>query len=171
MSKIPPPDPGPFNIKGKSTELRTLRVKLHGKVVMLYSIGYLSAVSGKCKRALRTFESRLLLPRPLIKMPSNIRFYLADEVYQYGTIIKSCAPRQGQRSDLNPLERQEFKELLAQARDRVRAKMNKDIQLINAEMKNDKGVVDLANLCRVNRKMKRLVKDIKRSKTQHETNT
>lgn len=164
MTNIPRPNPGPFNLSHvKSTELRNLRVKLHGRIVTLYSIGYVAAVSKRAQRTLRKYERNWILPRPLIKTPSNIRFYLADEVYQYGTIIANCAPTKGKRADLDPTAKQALKEMLAQAKDRIRAKMSKDINLINAELKNETEVKDLSKVCLANRKLIRLFADVKRS--------
>lgn len=155
---------GPFKVQ--SSELRNMRVRIHGRIVNLYSIGYLATVSGKAKRTLRKYEEDRLLPRPLIRTPSNIRFYLAEEVYEYGTLLKTHMLTQGQRTDLDPSARSDLKERLAQAKDRIRARMQKDINLIHAELKGEDNVKDLAKICRVNRKLRMLETDLQQSTQQ-----
>lgn len=152
----------PFNqahvaLKGADANLpRTTKVKISGKVVTLYSLGYLAATTGKSNRMLRVYERDRILPRPLITAPSGIRWYLADEIKEFGLLFKSYAPRQGARADLNPTDRNSFKEKLAQCRIKIRNKMNSDINLIQTAMQDAPQVANIARLCKVNRRLAKI---------------
>lgn len=146
-------------VKGPSSKVpRTSRVKIQGKIVTLYSLGFMSHVTKRSARMLRVYEKDKIFPHPIIKSPSGIRWYLADELKAYGKVFAAYGPTQGKRSDLDPTLRHNLKEHLLRAKHSIARLMSTDILKINAELANAPEVANLASLCRINRVYQRIAK-------------
>jgi hypothetical protein len=137
---------------------RTTRVKIQGKTVTLYSLGFMAHAAKRSARMLRVYEKDKILPAPIIQSPSGIRWYLADELKAYGKVFTSYAPTQGKRSDLDFTLRHNLKEYLLRAKHNIVRLMNSDILKINAELADAPKVANVASLCRINRIYKRIEK-------------
>lgn len=160
--------PIPFNsprvaVKGHPSGIpRTTLVKVQGKVVTLYSIGFLATLCKKSTRTLRQYEAERVLPKPLITCPSGIRWYMADELTTYSKLILAYSPIAGGRTDLNPSSREHLKRVLSGAAHSLKIRLNNYIHRIEAEFANAEEVANLATMCKLHRKLRKLG---------HETNT
>lgn len=114
---------------------RKKEVVLHGKVFTLYSIGWLAIMASKHVNTLRQYESRKIMPEPLLKTKSHKRWYLPEEISGYAAIIKSFHLRPNV-----PLENTGLQTALYNYRSKLKMKMAHNLVALQQELKGEKAM-------------------------------
>lgn len=74
----------------------TKEILLNGRKMTIYSIGWLSILTNKCLANIRRWERMGILPKPIVKLPSeNRRYYLAAELIGYTKVYQQANVRTG----------------------------------------------------------------------------
>ena len=106
------------------------KVKYKETLITLYSIGWLAYYSNKGNSTLRRWESKKVLPRPLLSLEGDSnRMYSAREILGYSHVIKSVSTGRGIKLDFNYLT-QSFNNM----RLRIISHVQSDPNLYNAEL-------------------------------------
>lgn len=68
---------------------RTRRVQLGKHTLEVYTIGLLATATQMARVTLRLWERKKVLPRPILKIPGEMRYYTASEILKYATVISN----------------------------------------------------------------------------------
>jgi len=128
-------------------------VKLNGREVVLYSIGWLAHMVKKDPHTIRQYERRKVLPEPLLKTKSKRRWYLAEEISGYASIIKSASLR----PNVN-IESMGLRDTLHAYRNRIKGKLQHNLEAVQSHLKQETEVYDYANGMRNNLAQQKITK-------------
>jgi hypothetical protein len=153
----------------------TTRATVQGRLMQLYSVGWLAHFMGRSVFRVRHWERIGVLPRPLVSLPPEtntfqkvwpMRWYLAAEVIGYSQIFKTIRILPGVG-----IERTDFKRRVFEFRTALKKMLAKEIQRVPSELQNEKEVERRIKAARfkVPKELELLLKTTQRKN--HETET